>query len=137
MGICEEIQDSHIPRKRGILVLTSVNLAKKRLFFIPVFYSEKVGSFGRTSLCFTTKRGFILDWKVSALSQKRGCFELKSQCFAEKGGHFQTGEQGWVPFFPVREVASSIPLRICFTSLFPTRICILFMSHAFEKLCSC
>ncbi len=33
-----------------------------------------------------------------------GRFELKSQCFAtKKEGHFQIGEQGYVPFFPVSE----------------------------------
>ncbi len=38
--------------------------------------------------CFTVKRrgGGHLAWKVSVLPQKRGRFELKSQCFATKKG---------------------------------------------------
>ncbi len=53
-----------------------------------MFYCEKEGSFGLKSQCFTTKKGFILDWKVHGLSWKRDCFELKSQRFPQKRGTF-------------------------------------------------
>ncbi len=47
-----------------------------------------------------------MDWRVSVLLRKRGRFKPKSQCFAiKKGGNFQTGEQGWVPLFPMSEGA--------------------------------
>ncbi len=31
----------------------------------------------------------------------------KSVLYRKKGGHFQTGEQGWVPFFPLSEGAGA------------------------------
>ncbi len=69
------------------------------------------------------KKGVHLGWKVSVLPQKAGHFGLKSQCFitkkgsfwaekslfcCKKGGHFQTGEQGCVPLFPVNEGAGKL-----------------------------
>ncbi len=111
-AVCfEEIQDSHFPRKRGILVLTSVNLEKKGLILMSVFYCEN---------------GVHLGWKVIVLAKKRVNFGLKSQCFitkkgslwAEKlvfcrikGGNFQTAEQEWVPRFPVIEGAGGGTFR--------------------------
>ncbi len=72
--------------------------------------------------CFILKRGFIWDDKSVFYHKKEVHFGLKSQCFiltkgfsAEKsvfchneGGHFQTGEQGWVPFRPVSEGAGHL-----------------------------
>ncbi len=77
-----------------------------------MFYSEKGGSFGLKSQCFTSKKGVHFGLKVSVLSRKRGRFELKSQVFcSQKGGHFQTREQGWVPLFPVSEgVGDDLPV---------------------------
>ncbi len=48
-----------------------------------------------------------LVWKVSVLPQKGGSFwtEKSVFCLKKKGGNFQTGEQGWVPLFPVSEGA--------------------------------
>ncbi len=80
----EEIQDSHFPRKRGILVLTSVNLEKRGLILMCSVYCEKGVYLGWKVSVLPQKRGFILDWKVSVLSWKGGCFELKSQVFCCK-----------------------------------------------------
>ncbi len=51
------------------------------------------------------KRRFILNWNVSVLSRKRGRLSWKVSVLPQKRGHFQTGEQGWVPLFPVSEGA--------------------------------
>ncbi len=72
--------------KGGILVIPSVNVEKRGYFWCTVFYREKGGSFGLKSHYFTTKKGVILDWKVSVLLRKRGHFELKSERFATKKG---------------------------------------------------
>ncbi len=69
-----------------------------------MFYREKGGSFGLTSPCFTTKKGSILDPQFIT---KKGSFGAEKSVLSQKGGHFQTGEQGWVPFFPVSEGARS------------------------------
>ncbi len=68
-----------------------------------MFYRKKGGSFW-TEKC--------------VLSRKRGCFELKSQYFAaKKGSNFQTGEQGWVPLFPMSEGAWVLTGQDCITCL--------------------
>ncbi len=54
-----------------------------------VFYHKRGGSFWTEMSVFYCKKGVVFSWKVSVLLQK--------------GGHFQTGEQGWVPLFPVSE----------------------------------
>ncbi len=48
---------------------------------------------------FTAKKGNHFGLKSQCFIVQKGRFELKSQCSPQKGGHFQTGEQGWVPFF--------------------------------------
>ncbi len=58
--------------KGGILVLTSVNLAKNRLILMSVFHCENEGTFELKSQCFSAKKGLILDWKVSVLSSEWG-----------------------------------------------------------------
>ncbi len=74
-----------------------------------MFFCEKECSFGLKSQCFTTKKGFIWNWKVSVLSWKKGSFWAEKSVFCRKrGGHFQTGEQGWVPLSPVSEGARLI-----------------------------
>ncbi len=56
-----------------------------------VFYHKKGVNFGLQSQCFITKK--VSFWtKKSVLCRK-------------KGGNFQTGEQAWVPLFPVSEGA--------------------------------
>ncbi len=85
----EEIQDSHFPRKRGILVLTFLNLVKKGLILMSsvlpwkkgfiwaeksVFYCKKGGSFWTEKSEFYHEKWVVLSWKVSVLSQKRGSF---------------------------------------------------------------
>ncbi len=103
----EEMQDSHFLIKRG-------------------YFGTHLHEFGEKGVnfdvqCFTVKKRVYLGWKVSVLLEKReGNFRLKSQCFiakkrsfwaeksvfcCKKEGHFQTGEQGWVPLFPVSEGA--------------------------------
>ncbi len=59
-----------------------------------VFYHKKRGSSWTEKSVFYCDKGVILSWKVCALPQKKG--------------HFQTGEQGWVPLFPVSEEAESM-----------------------------
>ncbi len=56
-----------------------------------VFYHEKGGSFSNEKLVFYHQKGVVLSWKVSVLLQKED--------------HFETGEQGWVPLFPVSKGA--------------------------------
>ncbi len=56
-----------------------------------VFTAKKGVHFGLKSECFIVKKGVVLSWKASVLQNK--------------GGHFQTGEQGWVPLFSVSEGA--------------------------------
>ncbi len=100
----EEIQDLHFPRKRG-------------------YFGTHIHEFGEKGdtfdiQCFTMKMGVHLVWKVSVLPQKGGSFWTEMSVFyREKGvvlswkisvlpqkrGNFQTGEQGWVPLFPVIE----------------------------------
>ncbi len=79
-------------------------------------------SFALKSHVLLQKRGFILDWKVSVLSRKRGRFELKS-VLPQKGGHFQTGEQGWVPLFPVSEGVYLVTINFFFKGLFESNGC--------------
>ncbi len=102
----EEIQDSHFPRKGGILVLASVNLEKKGLILMSSIYCENGGSFGLKSQCFTAKKGVNFELKSQCFIAKKGSFWAEKSVFCcKKGGHFQTGEQGWVPVFPVSEGA--------------------------------
>ncbi len=68
--------------KEGILVLTSVNLDKKGVILM----------------------SSVLLWKWVHLGWKVGVYRKKVFCH-KKGHHFQTGEQGWVPLFPVSEGA--------------------------------
>ncbi len=89
----EEIQDLHF-KKGGILVLTSVNLEKKGLFLMSSVLPWRGGFIWADKSVFYHKKGFILDWKVSALSQKRGHFELKIQCFATKRRSFLKWRKG-------------------------------------------
>ncbi len=97
----EKIQDSHFPRKRG--------------YFSTHLHECGVKGVNFDVQCFTVKKGVHLGWKIGVLLQKKGVhFELKSQCFIakkgsfwaeksvfchKKGGHFHTGEQGWVLLF--------------------------------------
>ncbi len=108
----EEIQDLHFLRKRGILVLTSLNLEKKGLIWCPVFYCEKGGSFGLKSQCFTAKKGgsswteksvfyrekgvVVLSWRVIVLTQKRRSF---SNWRTRMGTTFSSewGSRRWCP----------------------------------------
>ncbi len=105
----EEIQDSHFPRKRG-------------------YFRTHLREFGENGFnfdvqCFTMKKGLHLSWKVSVLSKKRGSFWTEKSVFyhekgvilsekfsvlPQKGVHFQTGEQGWVPLYPVVEGAGAV-----------------------------
>ncbi len=102
----EEIQESHFPRKRGYFRTHLHEGGEKRV----IFYVQS----------FTVESGVHLCWQVSFIAKKWVHFGLKRQCFIvknglfwaekpvfcrQKGGHFQTGEQGWVPFFPVSEGA--------------------------------
>ncbi len=46
--------------------------------------------------------------KSQCFITKKGLFSAEKLVFCSKiGGHFQTGEQGWVPLFPVREGAGT------------------------------
>ncbi len=59
-----------------------------------VFFCEKGVYFRRKSQCFI---------------KKKGSFWAEKLVFChKKGGHFQTEEQGWVPFFPVSEGAGNL-----------------------------
>ncbi len=85
----EEIQDSHFSRNGCILVLTSMNLEKKGLFFMSsvlpwkgsslglksqIFTAKKRGSFWIEKSVFYHEKGVVLSWKVGVLPQKRGAF---------------------------------------------------------------
>ncbi len=108
----EEIQDSHFPRKRGYFGTHLCEFVEKGI----IFYVQ----------CFTVKRGVHLGWQVSVLPQKGGSFWTEKSAFyrkkgsfwakksmfcRKKGGNFQTGEQGWVPLFPVSEGAEVSPRK--------------------------
>ncbi len=70
-------------------------------------------------MCYQTEIKLSINQSITCFTPKKEVyFELKSQCFVaikglfwaeksvfcrEKGGHFQTGEQGWVPFFSMSE----------------------------------
>ncbi len=71
-----------------------------------MFYCEKEDSFWLKSQCFTTKKGVHFGLKSLCFITKKGSFGVEKSMFCcKKGGHFQTGEQGWVPLFPVSEGA--------------------------------
>ncbi len=74
--VFEEIQDLHFPRKRWYFGTYLLEFGEKGVNF--------------DVHCFIVKKGvgIILDWQVSVLSWKRGCFELKSRCLAAKKGSF-------------------------------------------------
>ncbi len=56
--------------------------------------------------CFMVKKGVHFGLKSQCFIMKIGSFEAEKSVFCHKiGGHFQTGEQGWVSFFPVSERA--------------------------------
>ncbi len=72
---CEEIEDSHFPRKRGYFGTHLREFGEKGVNF-DVQY-------------FTVKKGVHLSGKVFLLLQKRGVhFGLKNQCFITKKGLF-------------------------------------------------
>ncbi len=79
--------------KGGILVLTSMNLEKNGLIFM-LIYHKKGGSF----------------WTEKSVFYREKClfWAEKSVFCHKKGGNFQTGEQWWVPLFPVSERAGQL-----------------------------
>ncbi len=93
----EEIQDSNFPRKRG---------------YFGTHLCEFGGQWVKFDVqCFTVKKRFHLGWKVSVLSWKRESFWAEKSVFcSKKGSHFQTGEQGWIPLFPVSEGAGQVSM---------------------------
>ncbi len=71
----------------GILVLTSVNLEKKGLFFMSSVLWWKRGFIWTDKSVFNHKKGGSFWTEMSVLyRKKRGGFELKSQSFAAKYG---------------------------------------------------
>ncbi len=107
----EEIQDSHFPNKRGYFGTHLHEFGEKGVNFDVQCFTVKMGVHLDWEVSvLPQKRRFILDWKVSVLLRKRGCFELKSQCLPQKGGNFQTVEQGWVPLFSVSQGAGPSPV---------------------------
>ncbi len=58
-----------------------------------VFYHKKGVHFGLKIQCFIAKKG-LFSAEKSVFCHKKGC-------------NFQTGEQGWVPLFPVSEGAGT------------------------------
>ncbi len=55
---------------------------------------------------FTAKKGIHFELKLQCFIAKRGSFLVEKSMFcSKKEGHFQTGEQGWAPLFPVSEGA--------------------------------
>ncbi len=116
-----------------------MNLEKKGLFFISV---KKGGSFGLTSQCFTSKKGVHFRLKSQCFIAKKGLFWAEKSVFCHKrGGHFQTGEQGWVPFFPGSEGCGRRPYHwfewkakinhICYKNknCFGYKVCMFVSSH--------
>ncbi len=78
-----------------------------------MFYCENGSSFGLKSQCFTPKKGVHFGLKSQCFIAKKGLFSAEKSVFCcKKGGNFQTGEQGWVPFFPVSEGAGALLLHI-------------------------
>ncbi len=105
--ILEEIHDSHFPRKRGILVLTSVNLEKNGLYFnssVLQWKSLKRVFIWAEKSVFYCKKGVHFELKSQYFIVKNGLFSDEKSVFChKKGGHFQNGEQGWVPLCPLSE----------------------------------
>ncbi len=111
---CEEIQDSHFPRKRGYFGTHLREFGEKMVNFDVQCFTVKMGvHLGWKVSVLPQKRGFILHWKVSVWSRKRGCFELKSQCFVTKMGVIfkQENKDGYQFFQWVREPGTD-PLTI-------------------------
>ncbi len=74
-----------------------MNLEKKGGFYVQCF-TVKGDSFGLKCQYFTEKGG-------SFWTEKSVFYCKKGVVLLQKRGHFQTGEQGWVPFVPVSEGA--------------------------------
>ncbi len=86
------------------MVLSSLNLEKKGLILMSIvlLWAEK-------SL-FYCKKGIEFVLKSQCFIMKKGSFLAEKSVFChKKGGHFQTGEQEWVPLFPVSEGAGVLP----------------------------
>ncbi len=75
-----------------------------------VFYCKKGDHFGLKTQCFSAKKGLF--WAE------------KSVFCSKKGGNFQTGEQGWVPLFPVSEWAGGIYMSL---------VCRIFHNHYIKE----
>ncbi len=98
----EEIRIRIFLEKGGILVLTSMNLEKKGLFFMSsvlpwkggfiwanksVFYLKEGGSFWTQKSVLHRKKGVVLNWKVSVFAAKKGViFKLENK----DGYHFSS-----------------------------------------------
>ncbi len=108
----DEIQDSHFPRKRRCF--GTLWIWRKRVNFdVQCFTVKKGCSFGLKSQCFTAKKGIHFELKSQCFIMKKGSFWAEKSVFChKKGGHFQTGEQGWVPLFPLSEGAGGAQLYV-------------------------
>ncbi len=102
----KEIQDSHFPRKVGYFGTHLRKFGEKGVNFdIQYFTMNKGVHLGWKVTVLPQTRWFILIWKVCFI-MKKGWFWAEKSVFCHKiGGHFQTGEHGWVPLFPVSEGA--------------------------------
>ncbi len=88
------------------MVLTSCEFGEKGV----IFYSSVLPWKGRLiwadKSVFYHKKGVHFELKCQCFIAKKGSFCPEKSVFCcKKGDHFQTGEQGCVPFFPVNEWA--------------------------------
>ncbi len=68
-----------------------------------MFYCEK----GLKNQCFTAKKGVHFELESQCFITTKASFSAEKSVFCRKiGVHFQTGEQRWVPLFPVSEGGS-------------------------------
>ncbi len=94
------------PEKGGILVLNSMNVEKNGLILMSSVLLGKWGFIWAEKSAFYHKKRIHFGLKNQCFIMKKGSFWAEKSVFChKKGGNFQTGEQGWVPLFPVSEGA--------------------------------
>ncbi len=104
--------------KRDILVLNSLNLEKKGLILMSSVYCENGIHLGWKVCVLPPKKGGSFWTEKSVFYCEKGSFWAENSVFChKKGGHFQTGEQRWVPLFPVSERAGGPHTERTITSI--------------------
>ncbi len=105
----EEIQDSHFPRKRGYFGNHVCEFGEKGLILMSSVLPWKGGFIWATKLVFYSKKGGSFWTEKSVFYHEKELFWAEKSVFChKKGSYCQTGEQGWIPLFPVSEGARGI-----------------------------